>query len=157
VEAVLQRLGLRREDLSTPHAAERRLAREAMDPRTAAGLTAMREQIAGLGESRGPGPAALGLADAVRGATASLQHRVDRLERRVLARIAHREQDVMRDLGTARGALYPFGVRQERALNLLPTLSRHGLALFDELRDAAGGHAAAIVAGAAARAAAPVA
>jgi uncharacterized protein YllA (UPF0747 family) len=117
----------------------------------------MREQIARLGESLGPEPAALGLAAAVQGAIASLQHRVDRLERRVLARIARREEDVMRDLGTVRGALHPFGVRQERALNLLPTLSRHGLALFDELRDAAGGHAAAIVAGAAARAVAPVA
>jgi uncharacterized protein YllA (UPF0747 family) len=128
-----------------------------MDPRTSAGLAAMREQIARLGESLGPEPGALGLAPAVQGAIASLQHRVDRLERRVLARIARREQDVMRDLGTARGALYPFGVRQERALNLLPVLSRHGLTLLEELRDAAGGHAAAIVAGAAARAAAPVA
>lgn len=157
VEAVLQRLGLRREDLGTPHAAERRLAREAMDPRTSAGLAAMREQIARLAESLGPEPAALGLAPAVQGAIASLQHRVDRLERRVVAGIARREQDLMRDLGTVRGALYPFGVRQERALNLLPTLSRHGLELLDELRGAAGGHAAAIVAGAAARAAAPVA
>jgi uncharacterized protein YllA (UPF0747 family) len=128
-----------------------------MDPRTSAGLAAMREQIARLAESLGPEPRALGLAPAVEGAVASLQHRVDRLERRVLARIARREQDLMRDLGTVRGALYPFGVRQERALNLLPTLSRHGLELLDELRAAAGGHAAAIVAGAAARAAAPVA
>ena len=43
----------------------------------------------------------------------------------------------MRDLATARAALYPLGVRQERALNLIPTLARHGVELLAEMRDAA--------------------
>ena len=158
VETVLQRLGLQPEDLRLPHAAERRLARQAMDPRTAAGIAALRTDVASLAERLGPEPHELGLDAVVRGAIGSLQHRVDRLERRLLAGVARRETVRMRDLGTARGALYPFGGRQERTLNLVPTLARHGLELLGELRDAAAGHAEAIVKGAAAGAhAAPVA
>jgi uncharacterized protein YllA (UPF0747 family) len=158
VEAVLRRLGLQREDLSVLHAAERRLARESMDERTIAGLAAMRANIAALAETLGPEPHALGLDAAVNGAIASMQHRVMRLERRLLAGVARREHAKMRDLATARGALYPFAVRQERALNLTPTLARHGLQLLAEMRDAAGEHAARLVEGSGARThAAPVA
>ena len=158
VEAVLQRLGLQTDDLRTPHAAERRLARESMDPRTAAGIAALRADVAALTERLGSEPRELGLDAVVQGAIGALQHRVDRLERRLLAGVARRESARMRDLGTARGALYPFGGRQERTLNLVPTLARHGLDLLGELHRAAGGHAEALVGVAAARAqAAPVA
>ena len=158
VETVLQRLGLQPDDLRLPHAAERRLAREAMAPRTASGIAALRADLAALEERLGSEPPELGLDAVVRGAAASLQHRVDRLERRLLAGVARRESVKMRDLGTARGALFPFGGRQERTLNLIPTLARHGLELLGELHGAAAGHAEAIVGGAPARAhAAPVA
>ena len=158
VETVLQRLGLQPADLRLPHAAERRLAREAMDPRTAAGIAALRAEVAALGDRLGPEPRELGLDAVVLGAMGSLQHRVDRLERRLLAGVARRESARMRDLGTARGALYPFGGRQERTLNIVPTLARHGLELLGELHRAATGHAEAIVGAAPARAhAAPVA
>jgi uncharacterized protein YllA (UPF0747 family) len=83
---------------------------------------------------------------------ASLHHRVDRLERRLLAGIARRERDRMRDLGTARGALYPFNERQERALNLIPILARHGIDLLREMHAAASSYAEAMVAGTAVRA-----
>jgi uncharacterized protein YllA (UPF0747 family) len=148
VETVLQRLGLQPDDLRLPHAAERRLAREAMDPRTAAGIAALRADVASLADRLGPEPHELGLDAVVQGAVGSLQHRVDRLERRLLAGVARRESVRMRDLGTARGALYPFGGRQERTLNIVPTLARHGLELLGELRDAATGHAESIVQGA---------
>ena len=75
----------------------------------------------------------------------ALEHRVDRLERRLLAGIARREVGAMRDLATARGALRPFGKPQERTLNLLPLLARHGLALLDDMREAARAHAASLV------------
>ena len=153
VLAALERLGLEPGDLSRPHAAERRLAREAMDPRTAAGLAAVRADVAALAARLGTEPRALGLDAVVQGATASLQHRIDRLERRLLAGVARRETDRMRDLGTARGALYPFGGRQERTLNLIPILARHGMELLGEMRAAAGAYADEIVAGA--RVAAP--
>ena len=129
-----------------------------MDPRTAAGIAALRADVAALAERLGPEPRALGLDGVVTGAIASLQHRVDRLERRLLAGVARRESARMRDLGTVRGALYPFGLRQERTLNLVPTMARHGLDLLGELHRAAGGHAEALVGATAARAqAAPVA
>ena len=94
----------------------------------------------------------------VTGAIGSLQHRLDRLERRLLAGVARRESERMRDLGTARGALYPFGGRQERTLNLVPILARHGMTLLEELHSAASGYADEIVDGVATRVAAtPVA
>jgi bacillithiol synthase len=151
VETVLQRLGLQPDDLRLPHAAERRLAREAMDPRTAAGLAGLRADVAALGERLGPEPHALGLDAVVQGAIGSLQHRLDRLERRLLAGVARREAVRMRDLGTARGALYPFGGRQERTLNIVPVLARHGVELLEELHAAAAGYADEIVAGVATR------
>jgi bacillithiol synthase len=154
VDAVLQRLGLQREELSVPHAAERRLAREAMSEETAAGVASIRATVAELPKRLGEEPRQLGLDAAVVGAMNSMQHRVDRLERRLLAGIARRDTDRMRDLATARGALYPNGVRQERAVNLIPILARHGLELLDEMRIAAGAHAAGIV-GSPARVASP--
>ena len=153
VLAVLERLGLQPEDLRHPHAAERRLAREAMDPRTAAGLAALRGNVAALGDRLGPEPRELGLDAVVQGAIGSLQHRIDRLERRLLAGVARRETDRMRDLGTARGALHPFGGRQERTLNLTPILARHGTELLGEIHAAAAAYADEIVGGA--RVAAP--
>lgn len=158
VTTVLQRLGLQPDDLRTPHAAERRLAREAMDSRTTAGIAALRADVAALAERLGPEPRELGLDAVVTGAIGALQHRIDRLERRLLAGVARRESVRMRDLGTVRGALSPFGGRQERTLNLVPTLARHGLELLGELHRAAAGHAEALVGVSAARAeAAPVA
>jgi uncharacterized protein YllA (UPF0747 family) len=74
-----------------------------------------------------------------------MAHRVARLERRALAAIARRESDTMRDLGTARGALYPGGKRQERALNLLPLLARHGDVLLEQMIAGARAHATALV------------
>ncbi|MDB4883192.1 MAG: hypothetical protein JWL95_1958 [Gemmatimonadetes bacterium] len=145
VVAVLQRLGLQHEDLSVPHLAERRLAREAMSERTAEGIASMRSTIADLPQRLGAEPAQLGLDAAVLGAMHALEHRVDRLERRLLAGIARRETERMRDLATARAALYPNGVRQERALNLLPLLARHGLELLTDMRREAGRHASLLV------------
>ena len=68
----------------------------------------------------------------------SLQHRVDRLERRLVAGIKRRERDLLRDVATLRAALYPLGARQERALNLIPMLADTASALLAEMRDARG-------------------
>ena len=75
----------------------------------------------------------------------SLLHRADRLERRLVAGIKRREHVRLSEVATLRGALFPLNVRQERALNLVPILSRHGLDLLPEMRDAASAHAAALV------------
>ena len=53
-------------------------------------------------------------------------HRVERLERRFAASVKRKGNDALRDAGIARGSLYPAGAPQERALNLIPLLARHG-------------------------------
>jgi bacillithiol synthase len=44
-----------------------------------------------------------------------------------------------------RGALYPNGEPQERALNMIPMLARQGPTLFDGMRQAARQHAETLV------------
>jgi uncharacterized protein YllA (UPF0747 family) len=83
----------------------------------------------------------------VAGATRALHHRVDRLERRLVAALKRREAAQMLDLATLRAALRPRGARQERTLNILPLLARNGSELLPQMCRAAGPHAAAIVAG----------
>jgi uncharacterized protein YllA (UPF0747 family) len=73
---------------------------------------------------------------------------LSRLERRINAAVKSRETTLMRDIATARGTLFPGGVRQERALNLIPMLARHGLGLLDDMRRSATTHARALVASA---------
>ena len=77
----------------------------------------------------------------------SLHHRVDRLERRLVAGIKRREQGVLRDVATLRGMLRPLNQRQERVLNLMPMLSRHGRGLLTEMHGAAREHATRVVGG----------
>jgi len=77
----------------------------------------------------------------VDGAQNAVRHRLDRLERRIVAVAKRHEQDTMRQVATARGALFPLGVRQERALNIIPILARHGGVVVDRMRDGARAHA----------------
>jgi uncharacterized protein YllA (UPF0747 family) len=76
-----------------------------------------------------------------------MQHRADRLERRILAAVKRRERSLMSDVATLRAALRPLGKRQERVLSPIPILARHGLELLGAMRDAARPHAQALVAG----------
>jgi bacillithiol synthase len=134
-------------DLARPDALEGRLARRAMRPDTAASLTRLRKDIAAVSGELADDSARMGLSRAVQGAAQAMLHRVDRLERRLLAGVKRQEVSLMRDVATLRAALYPGGKRQERALNAIPILARNGLALLDEMRDAARPHAECIVAG----------
>ena len=54
----------------------------------------------------------------------------------------------MHRIATARGALYPHGVRQERKLGWVPFLARYGPELVEQMLDAARAHARSIVSGA---------
>lgn len=72
-------------------------------------------------------------------------HRVDRLERRVLAAAKRRETDIVEHVDAAHAAIYPLGKPQERVLNFLPMLAREGPTLLDAIRRAARGHAEALV------------
>ena len=147
VQTLLNAMGVTPSDLSEPHVLEQRVARGALAPSTTAALEATRTAIRALPGQLAGETDPIGLGAAVIGAMQSLEHRVDRLERRVLAGIKRRETDALRDVATLRGALYPNGVRQERLLNLIPMLARNGLELLPEMCAAARDHANAIVTG----------
>jgi hypothetical protein len=67
---------------------------------------------------------------------------LDRFERRLVAAAKRRHVDVMTEIGTARGSLYPLGKQQERGLNFVPLLARYGVALRDDMLAQAVVHAA---------------
>lgn len=145
----LDRLGVEWRELAELHALERRLAERAMPADVAAAWKTLRSNIQrSLGEfRRSVAPHRL-LPDAVLdGLERALEHRLSRGERRLLAAVKRREADTRRDLAIASAALFPMGKRQERVLNFVPMLARGGDALLRAMREAAGRHAAALVAG----------
>ena len=145
VQAILDRFGITPADLDAPDVLEGRLARAAMGGATVRSLADLRTAIAALPERLNPESEPLGLTAAVVGGAQSLQHRLDRLERRFVAAIKRREATQMRDVATLRAALRPGGTRQERVLNAIPLLARHGCALLAEMVYAARPHAASLV------------
>ena len=151
VARILERYGMTAEDLEDPHAADARLARRQMPPRVEAAIahyraaldTASRDLAAALAADRAP----LVPPPVPEGARRNIAHRLDRLERRLVAAVKHRERDLMHDLAVARASLFPLGKPQERMLNVLPMLARHGTALLELMREAAAAHAARLVDG----------
>lgn len=150
VARILERHGLAPDDFRHPAAPESAFAKRTMPAATGEALERFRTQIdalaAGLSVPAGDDDALVPPA-VIEGHRRTLQHRVDRLERRLLAAIKRRHADAAHDLATARGALYPGGKRQERALNLLPILARHGPRVLELMRDRADEHANGLVAG----------
>jgi bacillithiol synthase len=136
VERILEKLYLLPEDLRDPHEAEARIARSHIPPRV----------LDELGETRAALDARLdALSDAVAqesetvqqsvtgGLRANLMRRLDRFERRLIAAAKKKHAEVMTEIGTARGSLYPDGKPQERALNFIPFLARYGPGLRDDM------------------------
>jgi uncharacterized protein YllA (UPF0747 family) len=149
VAEIMDRHSLAIDDFADPHAVETKLARALWPAGVARALEQLRRD---LGENLADVRASLqsldGLAPSatVDGTGRALEWRISRLERRINAAVKSREAGVMRDIGTVRGSLFPGGVRQERALNILPLLARHGLGLLDEMRDRAAMHARGLMA-----------
>ncbi len=83
----------------------------------------------------------------VDGLRRSVDLKLERLDRRFVAATKRRETDAMRSIATARGALFPHGVRQERKLASAPFLARYGPALIEQMLEAAEAHARSLVAG----------
>jgi bacillithiol biosynthesis cysteine-adding enzyme BshC len=157
VERLLARLGLERGELRDPHAAETRLARGGLPPAVAEALRALRADVE-------RDVAALEVSDrdalvppaSLQGVRRWVLHRIERLERRYLAAVKGRERQLMTEVATARGALYPEGKPQERVLNFVPFLARYGAPLVDAMRAEALMHAGTLVHAGAAPAAADV-
>lgn len=150
VDRRLGRLGMVFDDIRAPHEAEKRLGERSMP-------AVLREGLEGLREDLARRLAALGTASAslehlvpervVEGARHQLLHRVDRLERRLRAAARARNTEAVQDLAAVRAALMPEGHRQERRLNAVPMLARHGDLLLAQLKAGAAMHAGTLVGG----------
>lgn len=155
VARTLERLGLSEGELSDLHRAEGWLAREELPAAVSAELLALRDAATSASGRMATAGADLVPVPAVEGAARAIAHRIDRLERRFVAAAKRRGSERLHDLRTAHGALWPNGVRQERALNFVPLLARHGTPLLERMRAGAAGHAARLTFDGSERATAP--
>ena len=156
VRRILDRTGLDVDDLKDADATLGRLARELLPEEVRRAIAGYR---AALGRAADDLAAAISASDeplvpapVLNGARNSIGHRLDRLERRLVAASKRKHAQLVRDVETARASLFPLGRPQERMLNLVPLLARHGEPLLVAMLDRAGEHAAALVGGAMAEA-----
>ena len=147
IQRILDELGADVSMLADPHALEGRVAREHMPADVTRALAEAREHAAHDADALRRASRELMPAAAIDGMARTIEHRIERLERRLLAAVKRRETDGMRRIATARGSLFPHGVRQERKLSFIPFLARYGAPLLEQMLEAAGTHARAIVAG----------
>ncbi len=150
VRRILDRYGLDVDDLRDPHAALNRLVRERVPSEVRAALTAYRTALdqasASLERAVTAASPPLVPQAVLDGARNAIGHRLDRLERRIVSAIKRREEELGRGIATARASLFPLDRPQERVLNLMPMLARHGPRLLDLLVDAARAHARGLLA-----------
>jgi uncharacterized protein YllA (UPF0747 family) len=149
IQRILARHTLAIDDLRDPHAALARLVRERLPDDVRAALARYRAALDAAADDFARALSAntppLVPETVAAGARQGIAHRLDRLERRVLAAEKRRQDALVRDIDTARASLFPLGKRQERVLNLMPMLARHGTPLLREMLERAREHAAAIV------------
>jgi uncharacterized protein YllA (UPF0747 family) len=150
VMEITARHGLDWRALADEHRIEHQIARDAVPAEVLAELESMRTRVRADAESfKSLLAHHEGLLDprVVDGAARSMSFRLDRLERRLLASAKRREATTIREIAVLRGSLFPGGQRQERALNFIPLLARHGAPLVDAMRLAAARHAEALLHG----------
>ena len=147
VERALRRLQVQYVELKDLHALERRLATASLPPEVAEAWRAVQEQMQRAVRNLGAAvrESALLPPAVIEGLERSLNHRLTRTERRILAAQKRRDARVRRDLEVASAALFPLGQRQERVLNYIPILTRNGDPLLEGMREAAAKHAATLV------------
>ena len=146
-ERALSRLGIEPGDAANVHALEKRFAQASMPPEVADAFARLQRQIADSVTGLGAAVRASRLVPmpVIEGLQRSLDHKLGRAERRLLAAAKRRDDQVRRDIALVSGALYPNGKRQERVLNFVPMLARNGDALMAALLAAARAHADALV------------
>lgn len=150
VEKTLEKLYLLPEDLRDPHEAESRIARSLLPKRILEELETTRalleERLDALTEAVAAGQKAVG-SPVTGGLRANLMRRIDRFERRLIAGAKKEHAELMTEIGTARGSLFPFGKHQERALNFVPLLARYGPGLREDMLGEASRHASGLIGG----------
>ena len=148
IEVILETLHLSPQDLREPHEAEARLARARLPKKVLDELDATRaaieERVTTLSQvvTRERAPVGSAVAEGLR---ANLLRRLDRFERRLIAAAKRENSEVMHEVATARGSLYPLGKAQERTLNFIPFLARYGPALREAMMREALEHARQLV------------
>jgi bacillithiol biosynthesis cysteine-adding enzyme BshC len=144
VEEILEKLYLLPEDFRDPHEVEARVARARLPKPVIEELNATRaainEHLDALSESVVEERAPVGAA-VTEGLRANLLRRLDRFERRLIAAAKREHADIMHEIATARGSLYPLGKQQERSLNFVPFLARYGAPLRQDMLAEAREHA----------------
>ena len=148
VDRRLGRLGMVIDDIRTPHDAERRLGDRAVPADIRTNLEGVREDLGRRLQALREASAALDHLvpeRVIEGARHQLLHRVDRLERRLRAAARARQVEAVADLAAVRAALMPEGHRQERRLNPVPMLARHGDLLLAQIKAGAAMHAGSLV------------
>jgi bacillithiol biosynthesis cysteine-adding enzyme BshC len=142
IEKILSRYSLTPDDFRDPHAVESRLARESLPSELRKRIAKLEKTITesadALAQTKG---ADLVPPSVLEGMKRGALHRVERLERRFAASVKRRGNKALRDAGIARGFLYPSGSPQERALNVVPLLARHGEELIQSVLAEASKHA----------------
>ena len=150
IDRRLGRLGMVLDDVRAPHGAERRLGERAMPSALRECLDGLRDDLAGRMNAIAQLSAAtddLVPERVIEGARHQILHRVDRLERRMRAAARARHVDAVNDLAAVRAAIMPEGQRQERRLNAVPMIARHGDLLMAQLKAGAAMHAGTLVGG----------
>ena len=146
IRKILDKYSLTPGDFKDPQALESRIAMESLPEDLRSTLEELRrvveQQVAKLVAADPGNPVSGKVIDGLR---RNVLHRVERLERRYRAAIKRRGNDALRDIATARAALYPLGVPQERALNVVPLLARYGDSLFESVMTEVVPHAASLV------------
>jgi uncharacterized protein YllA (UPF0747 family) len=146
VRKVLDRIGADVDDFADPHAVETRVAREQLPAGVVKALEKARARVAAaLDELEKEDTPANVLPSAVlEGARRQLLHKLDRLERRYVAATKRKGSELLTEVATARGALYPNGQPQERALNAIPLLAKYGDGVLSGILEKAREHAASL-------------
>lgn len=148
IRRILDSLELEMSEFQDPHAADAKIARAQLPRNVLPEVEKLRASVekgvdslaSVLSELRyAPGQS---LSEGIR---RNLVHRLDRLERRLVAASKRRHKDLMHDIGTARGSLFPFGKPQERALSFIPFLVKYGKTLRDGMLAAASDHASSLL------------
>jgi bacillithiol biosynthesis cysteine-adding enzyme BshC len=142
IAKILERYSLTPDDFRDPHAVESRIARESLPSELRKRIAQLEKTIddstAKLANTKG---ADLVAPSVLEGLQRGLRRRVERLERRFAASVKRQGNAALRDVTIARGSLYPMGSPQERALNVVPLLARHGDELVQKVISATEEHA----------------
>ncbi|MFN2603516.1 MAG: bacillithiol biosynthesis cysteine-adding enzyme BshC [Gemmatimonadaceae bacterium] len=146
IQKILDKHKLTPADFKDPQAIETRTAMESLPEDLRSTLEEIRrvveQEIAKLTTAD---PDNMVSGKVIDGLTRNILHRIERLERRYRAAIKRRGNEALRDIATARAALYPVAVPQERALNVVPLLARYGDSLFESVMTEVIPHAASLV------------